>query len=155
MIQAQSSRGDFDVGIGVAPQERKSREPIFRFDRLADTSRFFSLQDASGGWKFRAGNFSSNGAGRDLDLRVVADALDLAQFAVRHEVKFVAVLGKPDGCVHRDAALAERREAEITVAVNIGGDARHTNIVIRPRKFLRGTAYPDPAELPIRLLFDC
>ena len=71
-MQAYSCGRDFEVGVGVAPQERDTGEPIFSVDRLADASKLFRWKDADGCGEFGAGDFSADGAGRDLDLRVVA-----------------------------------------------------------------------------------
>lgn len=62
-------------------------------------------------------------------MRVVADALGLAQFAIGHEVEFVIIFGKPDGCVDGNAILLERRKADVTLAVNFCGDGSHGTIV--------------------------
>lgn len=76
-------------------------------DGLADAGKFFRWQNAGGGRGFGAGDFPPDGAGGDLDLGVVADALALSQFAVGQEVEFVFIFGKPDGCVHGEPAFAE------------------------------------------------
>jgi hypothetical protein len=68
-------------------------------------------------------------------LRVVADALALSQFAVRHEVELIVVFGKPDGRVDGDATFAEGREADVTLAVDFGGDGCHADIVNSGRPF--------------------
>jgi hypothetical protein len=76
-------------------------------------------------------------------LGVIADAFDLAQFAVGHEVEFVAVFGEPDGGIHGDTGFPEGGEADITLALNFGGDGRHADIVKRGG-FLWGVrAYPN------------
>lgn len=62
-------------------------------------------------------------------MRVVADALALAQFAVGHHVEFVRVFGKPDGGVYGDASLTESCEADVALAVDCGGDRGHGDIV--------------------------
>jgi len=129
---------DLDVGVGVAPQEGDTGEPVFGVDRLARAGKLFRSQDADGRGEFGASDFSSDGAGRDLDLRVVADALALSQFAVGHEVEFVVIFGKPDGRVHGDTTLSEGGKADVTLAVDFGGDGRHADIVKRCDDFCGG-----------------
>jgi len=83
-----------------------------------------------GQWRrIRAGDLSADGAGCDFYLGVVAEALALAQFAVRHEKEFVIVFGEPDGCVDRDAALTKRSQTDVALTVNLGGDGLHVAIV--------------------------
>src|SRR5271157_79193 len=120
---------DFEVGVGVAPNEWDTGEPVFCVDRLAGASTLFRRQDADGRGEFGAGDFSADGARGDLHLRVVADALALSQFAARHEVEFAVIFGKPDGSVNRDTTFAEGREADVTLAVDFCGDCSHENIV--------------------------
>jgi len=69
---------DLDRGVGVAPEEGQSSEPVFLLDGLADAGKFFRRQNAGGGGRFRAGDFPPDGAGTDLDLGVVANALALS-----------------------------------------------------------------------------
>jgi len=131
LTPAYSCKRDFEVGVGVAPKQWNTGKPVFSVDRLAGAGKLLRSQKADGRGEFRAGDFSADGAGRDLDLRVVADALALSQFTVGHEVEFVVVLGKPDGSVDGDAALSERSQADVTLAVDFGGDGRHADIVKR------------------------
>jgi hypothetical protein len=79
--------------------------------------------------EFRTGDFATHGTGRDFDPRIVADALALSQFTVRHEVQFVVVFGEPDGRVHGHATLAKRGEADVSLAMDFGGDGCHGDIV--------------------------
>jgi len=120
---------DFEVSVGVAPQKRDTGEPVFCLDRLAGAGKLFGSQDADDSGEFAAGDFSADSAGRDLDLRVVADALALSGFTVRHGVKLIVVFGKPDGRVHGDATFSEGSEADVALAVDFGGDGRHADIV--------------------------
>jgi len=143
---------DLEVGVSVAPQKRDTGEPVFCVDRLADAGKLFGPQDADGSGEFGAGDFSADGAGGDLDLRVVADALVLSGLAARHEVEFVIVFGKPDGGGHGDATFSEGSEADVTLAVDFGGDGWHSDIVKCCEGFLRGNARGYRVELP-RLLF--
>src|SRR5208282_1568933 len=146
---------DLKAGVGVAPNEWNTREPVFCFDRLAGASKLFRWQDADGCGEFGASDFSADGAGGDLDLRVVADALALSQFTIRHEVEFAAVFRKPDGRVHGDAILAEGGEADVTLAANFGRDGRGADAYIVRRRggFLRDGLLLWPAaavHLPAR-----
>jgi len=128
-MPAYSCGRDFEVGVGVAPQEWDTGEPVFSVDRLADAGRLLRWQDADGCGEFGAGGFAADGAGGDLDLRVVADALALSGFAVRHEVEFVVVFGKPDGRVHGDATFSKGCEADVALAVDFGGDGSHADSI--------------------------
>ena len=139
-ISASSSWRNFETGVGVAPKEGDTREPVFRVDQPADAGKLLRRQDADGGREFRAGDSSADGAGSNLGFRVVADAFVLSQFAARHEVEFVIVFGKPDGRVHRNAALPESGEAYVSLAVDFAGDDRHGDIVNSDR------AFSDPAS---------
>ena len=42
-MQAYSCGRDFEVGVGVAPQEWDTGEPVFSVDRLADAGKLGSL----------------------------------------------------------------------------------------------------------------
>src|SRR5208337_1996726 len=117
-MPAYSCERDFEISVGVAPQEGDTREPVFCFDGLADAGKIFRRKDTDGRGKLGAGDFSAHGAGGNLDLRVVADALALSQFAVRHEVELIVVFGKPDGRVDGNATFPEGREADVALAVN-------------------------------------
>jgi hypothetical protein len=120
---------DFYAGVGVAPEEGKSGKPVFLFDQLAHAGKLFGRQNAGGGGEFGTGDFSTDHARGDLDLRVIAEALALASFAVGREKEFVRVFGKPDGSVDGDSALAEGSKADVTLAVDCGGDGGHWSIV--------------------------
>src|SRR5258708_40265394 len=111
-------RRDFDRAVGVAPQEGDAGEPVLRVDQPADAGKLFRWQDADGCGEFGTGDFSADGAGCDLDLRVVADTLVLSGFAAGHEVEFVVVLGKPDGRVYGGAIFSEGGEADVTLIVD-------------------------------------
>ena len=138
MIAVFATVGEFDLlrcgrnfegGVGVAPQEGDTGEPVFCVDQPADAGKLFRWQDADGCGEFGTGDLSTDGAGGHLDLRVVADTLVLSGLAAGHEVEFVVVPGKPDGRVHGYAAISEGREADVTLTVDFGGDGRHGDIV--------------------------
>jgi hypothetical protein len=128
-MQAYSCRSDLDVSVGVAPEKGDAREPVFLPDRLAGGGELFGSHYANCGREFGAGDFSAYGAGSNLDLRVVADAFALPQFAIRHEVKFVVVFSKPDRRVDGGAVLPESGEADVALAVDFSGDGCHGDIV--------------------------
>ena len=79
--------------------------------------------------EFRTGDFATHGTGRDFDSRIVAHALAFSQFTVRHEVQFVVIFGEPDGRVDGDATLSKRGEADVSLAMDFGGDGCHGDIV--------------------------
>src|SRR5260370_12583531 len=130
-------RRDFDRAVGVAPQEGDTGEPVLRVDQPADAGKPFHWQDADGRGGFGTGDFSADGAGCDLDLRVVADTLVRSGLAAGPEGEFVGVFGKPDGRVHGDAAFSEGGEADVTLTVDFGGDGRPRDIVKWFEGFLR------------------
>lgn len=130
--------GDLGAGVGLTPQKRKTGEPVFCVDRLPDARKFLGGQNLRGCGEFGAGDFSTDGTRGDLHLRVVANALALAQFAVRHEVEFVIIFGKPDRRVDCDTAFAEGGQADITLAVDFCGNGRHADIVNSESPFVDG-----------------
>ena len=132
---------NFEAGVGVAPQEGDTGEPVLRVDQPVDAGKLFRWQDADGRGELGTGDFSADGAGCDLDLRVVADTLVLSGLATSHEVEFVVVFGKPDGRVHGDAAFPEGGEADVTLTVDFGGDGRHGDIVKCCKGFLRASSH--------------
>ena len=120
---------DFHVSVGIPPQQRQPGEPVFGIDGAADARSIFQRQNARGGCEFRPGDFSADGAGSNLDLRIIAEPLDLAELAVGHEVELVALLGEPDRRVDGDSGFAEGRERDVTLSVDLGGNG-HGHIVI-------------------------
>ena len=124
-----SRRRDFQVRVGVAPQEGKSGKPVLSLDQLSDPTGLFRFQYADARGEFRACDFSADRAGGNHDLRVVTDTLYLAQFTIGDEVEFVIVFGKPDGRVYGDSTLAEGREAEVALAVDFCRNRYHQNIL--------------------------
>ncbi len=139
---------DLDIGVGVAPQEWEPRQPVFCVDQPADASELFGWHYANRCREFRAGNFPADGAGCDLDLRVVADALALSQFTIGHEVESVVALGNPDRRVHCDATFPEGGEADVMLAADFGGDGSHADIV-KCREEFCGGAHRDPVNFRV------
>jgi hypothetical protein len=131
-------RRDFDGAVGVAPQEWDTGEPVFCVDCVTDASKLLRRQDAGGCGEFGAGDFSTDGAGGDLDLRVVADALVFPGLAAGHQVELVVVFGKPDGRVDGNATFSEGGETDVTLAVDFGGDGSHLDILNRGRPISGG-----------------
>jgi hypothetical protein len=129
MRTALRRRRDLNVGISIAPEERNSRHPIFGFDRVAHARGIFDRQDASGRREFRPRDLSPNCAGSNLDLRVVPNALHLAELAVRHEVEFVALFGEPNGCGDGNPRFPEGGKRDVLLSVDRSGDG-HRHIVI-------------------------
>ena len=68
-------------------------------------------------------------------MRVVAEALVFSGFAARHQVEFAIVFGKPDRRVHGYAIFSEGSEADVTLALDFGGDGNHLDIVNRADRF--------------------
>jgi hypothetical protein len=128
-LEPISSEGDLHIRIGVTPEKRDTREPVFLFDRLTDAVELFWSKHANRARRLGAGDFSANGARCNFDIRIVADAFAFPQFTVRHEVKPVVVFDKPDGCVHSGAIFAVGGKTDITLAVDFGGDGCHADIV--------------------------
>lgn len=128
-------RGDLNISVGVAPQKRKTREPILLVNCLANARKLFRGQEADSSGEFQASDFSTDGAGRDRDSRIVANALALSSFAIRHEAEFAVVFRKPDWSVDGDAILAEGGKADIALALNFAGDW-HAAIVRRCYRLL-------------------
>ncbi len=134
-IPSYSRECDFEAGVGVAPKKWDARQPVFCVDQPADAGKFLRRQNADSSREFGASDLPAHSAGRNLDLGIIADALALPQFAVRHKVELVVVFGKPDGRVHSDAALPKSGEADVTLAVNFCGDGSHEDIVNSGRPF--------------------
>ncbi len=126
---AYSRERDLKAGVGIAPKERDTRQPVFCVDQPADAGEFLRRQDAGGSREFGSGDLSAHGTGGNLNLRVVADAFAFPQLAVRHKVESVIVFGKPDRRVHGSAIFPERGKADVTLAVNFCWDGSHGAIV--------------------------
>jgi hypothetical protein len=125
-----SAECDFQVGVGVAPQQGYAGEPVFCLDQLACLGELFGRQNSGRGREFGAGDFAADRTGRDFDLRIVANAFVFAELGVGHEVELAVILREPDGCVYRDAGFAEGCQADITLAVDFGGNGGiHSDIL--------------------------
>jgi len=130
---------NLNVRVSITPEEWDAGEPILCLDGVPHAGGVFDRQDAGRGRKFRAGDFSANRAGSDFDLRIIADALDLAELAVRHEVEFVALFREPDGCGDGDSGFAEGGERDVFLSVDRTGDG-HGHIVINAGRGIVGAA---------------
>lgn len=117
-----SGNCDLDICIGVTPQKRQTSEPVLGVDRATDAAVPIDGQNARRGRELRAGDLSPDGAGGDLDARVIAKAFDLAQLAVGHEIELAIVFGEPDRGVDRHSGFAEGGKRDVFLSVNFGGD---------------------------------
>jgi len=110
------------IGVGSSPNQRQTRSPVLAIDGLTGVGMLFWRQNANRSRKRRAGDPASNGAWRHLDLRIVANALGLAQVAAGHDIEFVAVLAEPYRSRDGSAVLAEGGERYIFLAVDGRGN---------------------------------
>ncbi len=139
-IPPYSGERDLEVSVGVAPEQGDTSKPVFCVDQPAHAGRLLGGKNTNRSGEFGSGDLSAHGAGSDPDLRMVADALVLSQLAAGHEVKFVVVFGKPDGRVHSSSTLPEGSEADVTLAVDRGGDGSHEDIVNNCGRFPGGVS---------------
>ena len=128
-IGLRLSWSELDIGVRISPDKRETCQKILGVDCLPGASIFFRTHNSSHPWKLRAGDFSSDRAGSDLDDGVVADAFALSQLAVGHEINLVVVFGKPDGCVYGRTIFPKGREADVFLTVDFRWDVRHPIIV--------------------------
>ena len=98
---------DFEIGVGPSPDQREPRRPILAIDGSARPGKCRFGQDAGCGRKFRAGDFSTNGAGRDANFRMVANSLELSHIAASHDIQAVICLDKPDRSRYASSIPAE------------------------------------------------
>ena len=77
-------------------------------------------KDASSRLKFRPGDLSTDCAGRDLHLRIVADPLGFAHGSPGHHVELAVVFSKPDRRRHTCARFAKGRERDVLLLMNSG-----------------------------------
>ena len=130
MLEWESRGGrDLNVCIRIPPEEWHPRQPVFGSNRAPHPRSIFDRQNACRRGKFRPGDFSANRAGSNLDLRVIANTLHLAEFAVRHEAEFVAFFSEPDGGGNGNAGLAEGGKRDVFLSMDRSGDG-HRHIVI-------------------------
>ncbi len=117
----------------------------------------FWRQNAGRRRELRSHNLSTDGAGRDIYLRVVADAFALSHIGARHDVKLSVCFAEPDWSRNAHAGLAKSGQRYIFLTMNRGGNlACHGSIVegaernFAPEKNLScqrwfGTDCSDPA----------
>ena len=117
-----SAEADFDVRIRARPDQRDTRHPIFAVERLAGALVFFGRQNPRGGCKLRARDLSTERAGRDSHLGIIAQALRLSHIAASHHVELATVLPKPHWSWDAGAILAERGERDIFLILDRCGD---------------------------------
>ena|SRR5208282_1056493 len=143
---------NLDSRVRIPPYKWNPRQPVFPVDQLTNAGKIFRRQNAGGGGKFGTSDFSPDGARRDLDLRVIADALVLAQFAVRHDIELVAVFSKPDGRIYSDATFSQGREADVTLSMDFGGDWSHADIVKRAEWPVERRAFSPVKQFAVNIL---
>jgi hypothetical protein len=137
---ASRGRRDFNVGVSIPPEEGQPRKPVLGVNCASHARGIFDRQNARRGREFRPGDFSANRTGSDFDLRIIANALDLAQLAVRHEVKLVVLLGEPDRRGNGNSSFAESGERDVLLSVDRAGDG-HGHIVINARGGMAGDSF--------------
>jgi hypothetical protein len=104
----------------IRPTKRRSqsRQQIFPVDGLPRMSLFFHWQDSRRSRRLRPGNLPTYRAGRNRDLRIVANALRLTHIAACHHVQLFTIFSEPNRSCHLRPALAKRRERDVFSAAN-------------------------------------
>jgi len=116
--------------------------PILLINRSASLGVFCRGQNSRRRQEFRAGHFSSYGAGSDTYARIVSDAFCFSQVAARHHVQLVASFSKPHRSCHRDAVLAECRQRNVFLAADRRWNRVRHDIHCKRRGDGRSTAQP-------------
>src|SRR6202044_126676 len=75
-------------------------------------------QDSRRSRRLRPGNLPTYRAGRNRDLRIVANALRLTHIAACHHVQLFTIFSEPNRSCHLRPALAKRRERDVFSAAN-------------------------------------
>lgn len=120
-------RDDFEIGVFLGP-DGKAGKPVLLVQNMTCGEPSVRWKDAGGGGKFGPGDFAANGARRDADLRIVAQALGFAGIAAGHDVELAVAFSEPDGSGDRRSRFAESGEGKVFLA----GDGRrdgHRKIV--------------------------
>src|SRR5690349_16437760 len=94
-MRLASAEADFDVRIRARPDQRDTRHPVFAVERLAGARVFFGRQNPRGGCELRPRDLSTDRAGRDSHLVIIAKAFGLPHIAAGHHVELATVLPKP------------------------------------------------------------
>ncbi|SPE44082.1 hypothetical protein SBA7_290010 [Candidatus Sulfotelmatobacter sp. SbA7] len=124
---SEGETGDFQIDIFLAP-DGKAGSPVFSMNGFAGAGPVLGREDTGRGGKLGSGHFAAKGAGGDANLRVVADALELAGVAASHDVEISGVFAEPDGGGDGGASFAEGGEQEVFVPLDLGRDG-HEGIV--------------------------
>jgi hypothetical protein len=104
--------------------------PILPVNGLPRVSVFLRRQQTRRRSDLRPSNFSTDGAGSNRHLRIIANAFGLAHFAARHHIKFIGIFSKPNRSRHLYSVLSERCERDIFLAANWSWNRlRHFHIV--------------------------
>src|SRR3989442_10595892 len=74
--------------------------------------------------EFWSCNLASHGAGRDSDLRIIADAFVFSGVTSRHHVQLAILFSKPDRRAHNRAVLLKGTERNVLLTMNLVWD-RH------------------------------
>jgi hypothetical protein len=112
----------FQEHICPAEGRREPRQQVLPVDGPPRVRMFFRRQNARQRRDLGSSQFSTNCAGSNRHLRIVAHALRLAHFAERHDVKLVALFSKPYRRWNLYAALAKRAERDVFLAADLGRD---------------------------------
>lgn len=125
-----SPEGDLEVGICPRPEHRNSRHPIFAVDRLPRVFVLVCGEDTCGCGEFGSRHPSTDRAGCELYLGIVANAFGLAHRATGHHVEFAVVFSEPNGGGNSHTVFSKCCQRDIFLSLNRGRDlAWHNDIV--------------------------
>ena len=115
-------KAQFEISIGPPPHKRNPRHPILAVDRLASPDVFLRRQNArSRGMRFSS-HRSTDRAGRNAHLGIIANPLGLPHIAARHDVEFSIFFSKPDRGCDPSSGLAKSCKRDIFLTLNGGGN---------------------------------
>jgi hypothetical protein len=117
-LSANLSKTHFNERIGAGEWRGDPCQPIFSGDCFSRTGEIFWWQESGRCGELSARDLSPDGAGRDLYLRIIANALDLPHFANGHDVELAVFFSEPHWSRNAHAALAEGRQRNIFLALN-------------------------------------
>ncbi len=141
---SRGSGSDLKICIGIAPQERHPRQPVFVLDEFARMLEFFRLQEAHFRGELRARDLPAHGRGSNPHFRIVAQSLGFAGFAGGHDVQVSVLFAEPDRCVHGRSIFAESRQTDISLATDLGGNrGSHSHILNGPGAAGVSAVHPD------------
>ena len=89
------------------------RQPVFPGDRFSRSREVFGREKARGRGKLLTRDFSSHGTWRDLNPRIVANALDLPHLADGHDVELAVFFPEPHWSGDARSGLAKRCQGNI------------------------------------------